>query len=119
MKKIAVIFSNSPYGSNLGNAGMNFILSASCYTQNLDIFFIGDGVFQIIDNQHPKSILMQCYTKSFNILSLCNIDKFYVCYNSLIERGLSQKTKFIIQTHIYCVKNIKQKINKCDHIINF
>ncbi|CAL4323949.1 sulfurtransferase complex subunit TusC [Buchnera aphidicola] len=119
MKKIAVIFSNSPYGTSFGLEGINFVLSASCYTNNIFLFFIGDGIFQILENQDSSSIFFKSYSDSFSFLEFSNIKNFYLCYESLIKRGLNSSVKFLVNVIICNPTDFRNQIDKCDVILNF
>ncbi|QCI26552.1 sulfurtransferase complex subunit TusC [Buchnera aphidicola (Stegophylla sp.)] len=119
MNNIAVVFSHSPYGNSLGREGLDFVLSASCFTENISIFFIGDGIFQIFKNQDAQIILLKNHTFSFNILSLCGIKYFYICYNSLIQRGFKKNIDFILKVNILSSVEIRKKIDDFDCILNF
>ncbi|CAL4324056.1 sulfurtransferase complex subunit TusC [Buchnera aphidicola] len=119
MKKIAIIFSHAPYGKHIGKDGLNFVLSASCYTNNLKIFFIGDGIFQIIDNQNSRLKFFKSYCASFKILSLYDVNEFYICYESLLQRGFEKDISIILNAKIIDAIVLRKKINQCNHIINF
>ncbi|CAL4043502.1 Protein TusC [Buchnera aphidicola (Phyllaphis fagi)] len=119
MKNIAVVFSHAPYGNSLGREGLDFILSASCFTKNISIFFIGDGVFQILKHQNSKVILLKNHSFSFNILPLCDINNFYVCYNSLIKRGLKKNMNFMLGVNILPLEKIRNTMNNFNCILNF
>lgn len=119
MKKIAIVFSRSPYGSSLGKEGLDFALSASCFTNKLGIFFIGDGIFQIFKNQNSERILLKNFSSSFGILSLFDINNIYLCYDSLRERGFTKNIDLTVKIIFLNIKKIIQKINKFDFILNF
>ncbi|CAL4324367.1 sulfurtransferase complex subunit TusC [Buchnera aphidicola] len=119
MKKIAVVFSCSPHGNSLGKEGLDFVLSASCLTNNLSLFFIEDGIFQILSNQDTRGILLKNYSLSFRALSFFNINSFYLCYDSLLERGCFKDTDFILPVNLLNSKQIRSKLYEFDHILNF
>lgn len=119
MKKIAIIFSHAPYGKNLGQEGLNLVLSMSCYMENIGVFFIGDGVFQILNHQKPHYILSQSYYLAFKALITNNINNFYLCYDSLLQRGFYERTDFILNVNICGFTKIRKKIKKFDFILNF
>ncbi|WP_343128149.1 sulfurtransferase complex subunit TusC [Buchnera aphidicola (Takecallis taiwana)] len=119
MKKIAIIFSHAPYGKTLGQEGLNLALSMSCYTENIGIFFIGDGVFQILKYQQPNFILSKSYFISFKIFIANNINNFYLCYDSLLQRGLYKNVDYVLKLNICSFIKIRKKIKKFDFILNF
>ncbi|ANF17232.1 hypothetical protein XW81_02440 [Buchnera aphidicola (Schlechtendalia chinensis)] len=119
MKNIAFVFSRVPHGTSLSREGLDSVLSISTINQNVSIFFIGDGVFQLMKCQCPEHILSRNYTASFGILPLFKINKFYYCKSSLIERGLSYKRDFLLKVFFINRKCIRKKLNNYDLIINF
>lgn len=48
MKRVAFVFSTVPHGSSSGREGLDALLATSALTEDLGVFFIGDGVFQIL-----------------------------------------------------------------------
>ncbi|QCI27343.1 sulfurtransferase complex subunit TusC [Buchnera aphidicola] len=119
MKKIAVIFSNTPYGNYIGLDGLKFALSASCYLKKISFFFINDGVFYIINNKNKNLIVSHSFYSYFKLLKLYNINNFYLCYDSLLKRGLHNHVDFVIKVNICSFLNIRYQINKFDIIFNF
>jgi tRNA 2-thiouridine synthesizing protein C len=119
MKSIAFIFSHVPHGTSFGREGLDVILSASLTIQDISIFFIGDGVFQLVKNQTPDTILSRNYASAFCILPLYGINKFYFCANSLIERGILEKDIFLLDIQILNKYVFQKKLSKCEGIINF
>ncbi len=45
MKRVAFVFSTVPHGSASGREGLDALLATSALTEDLGVFFIGDGVF--------------------------------------------------------------------------
>ena len=57
MKRVAFVFSTVPHGSASGREGLDALLATSALTEDLGVFFIGDGVFQILQGQQPDAVL--------------------------------------------------------------
>lgn len=91
MKKVAIIISSAPHGSAKGREALDTALALSTFN-HISVFFMGDGVFHLLPNQHPEDILMRDYIATFNMLELYDIEDVYVCKTSLDERNLSQIT---------------------------
>ncbi|VFP81633.1 Protein TusC [Buchnera aphidicola (Cinara curvipes)] len=77
MKSIAFVFSKAPYGNSIGREGLDFILSFSLFSNKISLFFIDDGVFQLMKYQKPSLIKLHNYSLSFKILSLYDIKDFF------------------------------------------
>ena len=61
MKRVAFVFSTVPHGSASGREGLDALLATSALTEDLGVFFIGDGVFQILQGQQPDAVLARDY----------------------------------------------------------
>lgn len=119
MKNIAFVFSHVPYGTSLSKEGLDSVLSISMINPNVSIFFIGDGVFQLMKNQNPEHILLNNYVSSFGILPFFGINQLYYCKESLIERGLFHEYDFFLDICIISRTCIRKKLDEYDLIINF
>ncbi|WWP01956.1 MAG: sulfurtransferase complex subunit TusC [Candidatus Dasytiphilus stammeri] len=116
---IAFIFSHPPHGTSIGREGLDLVLATANYSNNIALFFIGDGVLQITLNQDPKKILARDYIRSFKLLSFYEIKTSYVCSDSLYEHGIPLDTKSIISTIILPSDQIRLKLNNFNIILNF
>ncbi|CUR53519.1 Protein TusC [Serratia symbiotica] len=119
MKNIAFIFLNGPHGNSNGREGLDAILATSILSKNIKVFFIGDGVFQLLPNQKPEKILARNYINTFGILSLYNINKYYICKNSLQDRGLNQVNNWILDVKVLEIKELYSKLISCNKILTF
>lgn len=88
MKRIAFVFSTTPHGSASGREGLDALLATSALTEETGVFFIGDGVFQILSGQTPDVVLARDYIATFKLLGLYDIEQCWLCAASLRERGL-------------------------------
>ncbi|OCG03654.1 tRNA 2-thiouridine(34) synthase TusC [Gilliamella apis] len=89
MKKVAIIISSAPHSTAKGREALDTALALSTFN-HISVFFIGDGVFHLLANQHPELILMRDYIATFNMLELYDIEDVYVCKASLDKRNLNQ-----------------------------
>jgi len=88
MHQIAVLFRTAPHGSAAGREGLDAVLACSALTDEVALFFLGDGVFQLASGQQPACILGRDYAPTFKLLALYDIEQVYVCAESLQEREL-------------------------------
>lgn len=118
MKKLGFVFSTPPHGQAAGREGLDAILATSNYTENMALFFIGDGVFQLLANQIPTDILSRDYISTFKMLPLCDIDEVYICASSLTERGLTD-ADFVIDVEQKSASDMHQLMKQCHHLLRF
>ncbi len=119
MKQIAFMFTQSPHGSASGREGLDALLTMSALTENISVFFISDGVFQLLLQQQPEKILARDYIATFPVLSLYGVDKFYVCKKSLEQRGLSTVNNWILNVNILTPDTFRKQLLACDAVLRF
>lgn len=90
-KKVGIINSSSPHGRANGRESLDLTLAMSAFNESLSLFFINDGVYQLLAGHSPDEILQKHYQPLFNMLELYDVENIYVCANSLQERGLTSE----------------------------
>lgn len=120
-KSIAFVFTQAPHGSASGREGLDALLSTLVFTEHEDIgvFFVADGVLQILPHQNPAKILSRNYITTFNVLTLYNIKKCYICERSLQQRGLLEVNNWLIIIRILSLADIQNNLQKYDTILTF
>ena len=88
-KTIAIINSQAPFSSASGKEALDAALIFGSYEQATSLFFLGDGVFQVIGDQNASAIDIKDYLKTFSALAFYDIENIYVCQESLTERNLT------------------------------
>lgn len=119
MKRIAFIFTSAPHGSTAGREGLDALMATSAFTDDIGVFFIGDGVFQLIANQQPAAILARDYIATFKVLPFYDIDECWVCQASVRERGLDEATAFVLPAHLLAPNAWRDKLDEYDVVMTF
>lgn len=119
MKRVAFVFSSAPHGSAAGREGLDALLATSALTDDLGVFFIGDGVFQIIPGQQPGKILARDYIATFKLLSLYDIEQCWLCAASASERGLSADTPWVVDVESLEPEALRARLDDFDVILRF
>ncbi len=89
MSQLTYIFTSSPHGRASGREGVDALLAASAYTEEICVVFLGEGVYQLLSGQSAQSTKLKDYAPMFKLFELYDIEQVYVCQDSLDERGLS------------------------------
>jgi tRNA 2-thiouridine synthesizing protein C len=71
--------------------GLDALLATSALTDEIGVFFVGDGVFQLLPAQRPGAVLARDYIATFKLLSLYDIDQCWLCAESARERPGSRR----------------------------
>ncbi|WP_211092053.1 sulfurtransferase complex subunit TusC [Vibrio agarilyticus] len=87
---VTFVFTSSPHDSAAGREGVDAVLAASAYSEDIQVIFIGDGVLQLLKGQQPQGILSKDYAPMFKLFELYDIECVYVARRSLDELGVAQ-----------------------------
>ena len=118
MLRAAFITRQVPHGSSIARETQDAILATSALTEDLSVFFIGDGVYQLVSKQKPQGIACRDFAPTFGMFELYDIENVYVCADSLLERGLSD-VELIIDAERLPQPEINQRIRQHAIILNF
>ncbi|MGL4545073.1 MAG: sulfurtransferase complex subunit TusC [Plesiomonas sp.] len=119
IKRIAFIFTQPPHGNAAGREGLDALLATSAYSDNLGVFFIGDGVLQLLPEQQPEIILARNYIATFKLLPLYDIENIYVNTESLQQRGITQQQPLMLDAEPLSYPQLQQKLTEYDTVLTF
>ncbi|MEF1291177.1 sulfurtransferase complex subunit TusC [Vibrio sp. M260118] len=89
MSHLTYLFRSAPHSRSSGREGIDALLAASVYCEDISVVFMGDGVYQLLQGQRPEQILSKDYAPMLKLFDLYDIEQIYVCEQSLRERGLA------------------------------
>ena len=78
----------SPYGSTLAREALDMALATAAFDQKVQLVFLNDGVYQLIENQQAEIKQRKNISKTLDALSLYEIDEIYADTSSIKDRGL-------------------------------
>jgi tRNA 2-thiouridine synthesizing protein C len=132
MKRVAFVFSSAPHGSAAGSVeignfkhaaagreGLDALLATSALTDDIGVFFVGDGVFQLLPEQRPGAVLARDYIATFKLLSLYDIDQCWLCADSARERGLDPATPWVVDVECLAPDALRARLHEFDVILRF
>ena len=118
MTTLGFVFRQAPHGVASGREGLDAVLATSAYSEDISLFFHGDGVYQLLDGQQPKDILSRDYIATFKMLELYDIEQVYVCQQSLQVRGLT--TDDLLIDVIACEPaEFSERLHACQRVLAF
>ncbi len=118
MSQLTFVFRHAPHGSASGREGLDALLAASAYCENLHVLFVGDGVLQLLPDQQPSRILSKDYAPMFKLFDLYDIEQVLVCQQSLIERGITEQA-LITEVQLVEHEDIQRRLQQADKILSF
>ena len=118
MSKLAFVFNTFPHTTAAGREGLDALLAASAYSEDITVFFVGNGVTQLLKAQQPDESLSRDYISAFKLMDLYDIEQVYVCQHSLNQFGLSTDNLLIDVTALE-VSELTQKLAQSQKILTF
>ncbi|OVZ93808.1 sulfurtransferase TusC [Yersinia frederiksenii] len=118
-KRIAFVFTQGPHGNSAGREGLDALLATSALSEDLGIFFISDGVLQLLPQQQPEKILARNYIATFGVLPLYDVENCYICEASLQQRGLSKMTDWVLDVEVLSPVNLRIQLATYDVVLTF
>lgn len=94
-------------------------MAMSALSEEIALFFLSDGVFQLVPGQDPEQVLARNYIATFGVLPLYDLEHFYVCSASLAERGLTAGRVTVLPAEVLSPKALRAELEKYDRIITF
>jgi tRNA 2-thiouridine synthesizing protein C len=114
---LAIVNRSAPYGSANGQESLDLALAGASFGQALSLFFIDDGVYQLLKAQAPELIEAKNYSKTFAALEFYDIEQIYVCEDSLLTRGITGP--LCVQVSLLKRKELQRLLNQHQHILSF
>ncbi len=118
MPAVGFILSQPPHGDASGREGLDAILATSAYSEDLALYFVGDGVYQLVREQAADAILGRNYLPTFGMLELYDIDQVYLCQQSLEERGLSPED-LALDAVLLSPAQLAGQFSQCRQLLKF
>lgn len=118
MSQLTYVFRTAPHGSSAGREGIDALLAASAYCEDISVIFVGDGVYQLLHGQDPQDILSKDYAPMLKLFDLYDIEQVYVCENSLAERGLAQ-ADLVITAQTLSLSALEHQLQRAGKLLSF
>ncbi|MGR4991704.1 sulfurtransferase complex subunit TusC [Vibrio rotiferianus] len=118
MSQLTYLFRSAPHGSTAGREGVDALLAASAYCEDITVLFFGDGVYQLLLGQDTSGILSKDYAPMLKLFDLYDIEQVFVCADSLAERGLAQ-ADLVIDAQMLSSEQIKDKLQQAGKLLSF
>ena len=118
--KIAFFFLFSPHGTSISREGLDAILAATafCEPNDIGIFFIDDGVLNLIDNQQPEIIQQKDFIRTFKLLDLYDVEQRFICTASLQKFKLDNR-ELILSCEKINRSLLLEKLNQAEKLFTF
>ena len=118
--KLAFLFRTAPHGNAISREGLDALLAATafCDEEEIGVFFIDDGVLNLLDGQNPELLLQKDFIRTFKLLDLYDIEPRFVCADSLDQYNL-QTEQLIISTEKIDRTSLINKLSQAEKVFTF
>lgn len=117
-KKIGIVNRRSPHGTSHAREALDLSLALSAFNESLSLFFIGDGVYQLLVKHDANVILQKNFQPMLKMLALYDVEQIYVCQQSLLERNILPE-QLVIETKLLNNQDIKLALSLQDQLMSF
>ena len=118
--KLAFLFRTAPHGNAISREGLDALLAATafCDEEEIGVFFIDDGVLNLLDGQNPELLLQKDFIRTFKLLDLYDIEQRFVCADSLDQYNV-QTEQLIISAEKIDRTSLINKLNQAEKVFTF
>lgn len=118
--KLAFLFRTAPHGNSISREGLDALLAATafCDEGEIGVFFIDDGVLNLLDGQNPELLLQKDFIRTFKLLDLYDIEQRFVCADSLDQYNL-QTEQLIISAEKMDRTSLINKLSQAEKVFTF
>ena len=92
--------------------------TAFCDEEEIGVFFIDDGVLNLLDGQNPELLLQKDFIRTFKLLDLYDIEQRFVCADSLDQYNL-QIEQLIISAEKIDRTSLINKLSQAEKVFTF
>lgn len=118
-KSVAIVNTSATFSTSQAKDSLDVALIFGSYEVETHLFFIGDGVWQLIAKQQPDQINTKDILKTFNAFEFYDLDKVYVSEECLAQRGLSNQEFNIDNVVTLSSIEIAEQLKTANTIFNF
>lgn len=115
---INIIISNPPIGLIAGKEGVDLALVCAAFDYQVNLIFVDEGVFHLIDKQNAEYFLDKLHDKQLKALAFYDIDCIYVEKQSLFKFDLAQD-KLLADCIVIDTAKIKQLVSDGHQTVKF
>jgi len=118
-KSIAIVNASATFSTSQAKDSLDVALIFGSYEVETHLFFIGDGVWQLMPEQSPESINTKNIFKTFNAFEFYDLENVYVCEQSLADRNIVTTEFNIDNIVVLSPQEIAAKLKQHNTVFTF
>lgn len=120
MASLAIVNSSAPFANGGAQEALDLAMVAGTFGQQTALFFVDDGVFQLINGQHGKHVGRKNLTSQFGALEFYDIDQLFVCANSLKQRNIDARDLLDdLSVILLATGDLNRQLSRFTHVLRF
>lgn len=117
-QSILFLFRQPPYGSSSSHGGLDLLLTAAAFDQEVILAFTGDGVFHLQPDQTGEAIGLKSVAQALPALELYGVTEVMAEESALSKRGLDPHNLIIPVTLVESAE-LSQRMEQADRVLSF
>lgn len=120
MIKLAFVFRCPPYGSATSREGLDALLAAMafCDESEIAVFFLDDGIFNLLAEQKGEVILQKDFSHTFKLLDLYDVEQRYLCLQS-VQRFQLDQADWVVDCEMLERAVLINKLQQAEKVLTF
>ena len=118
MKKFMFVNRKAPYGTIYALEGLEVVLIAATFDQDVSLVFLDDGVYELAKGQDTQGIGIKNHSKTYRALDGYDVEKLYVERESMEARGLSEDD-LIVDVEVLGSVELGKLMDEQDVVMSF
>ncbi|UAA37298.1 sulfurtransferase complex subunit TusC [Paraneptunicella aestuarii] len=115
---IAILHTTAPSSNPNGLEALDTAFAFANIEQQVGMFFIQDGVYQLLKGQQPEISGFKNHTKSYPALEFYDIEDIFVCTESLKERNLTSEN-LLLEATLMSPEQLASYLKPFDQVLRF
>ena len=117
MNSFLIISRAAPYGSAAAREALELALACALFDREVALLLLDDAVYQLLPDHSPGGIGQKNLGAIQQSLPLYDVEKIYVCQQSLESRGLTTET-LALPVNTVDPQNLKGLLREYEAVIN-
>ena len=118
VKKFMFVNRKAPYGTGYALEGLEVVLIAAAFDQDVSVVFLDDGVYELVKGQNTKAIEVKNFSPAYRALEGYDVEKLYVEKESLAARGLTP-ANLVVPVEVLTATELSTLMAQQDVVISF
>lgn len=118
MNSVSFLFRSPAHSSSAGREGIDAVLACAALTDDIQLFFIGAGVTQLVAKQDVGLSGLKDYAPMLKLFDLYDIENIYVCESSLAQWGLA-KEDLLIDVNVIGAEKMSELLRSSRNLLSF